>query len=227
MGRITGDDKVVETFENKDYSITFVQPHAQSIKRGYMVQDKISGDKFALLMDMKEECANIDGRVDLIFAKGKQKTELDAILDSSYYDFSKATKSEGEHLSVIRPKGEDCEWNTPVVGDVRHKENDLWILSPSTDGLMSVYKGLQDNLFKEHGQQETTDKSKNVSQEILSFLDKYIFNTDESREVLNEYLKKNERNASSNDGKKTETKKHLNSENKIFSMIKSKLGRKL
>ncbi len=224
MVRITGEDKVVETFENKGYSITFVQPHPQSVRRGYMVQDKISGDKFALMMDMKEECFNIDGKVDLIFAKGDQKTELDAILDSSYYDFTKETKSEGEHLSAIRPKGEDCEWDTPVVGDVRHKENGLWILSPSIDGLMSVYKGLQDNLFKEHGQKETTDKSKNVSQDILSFLDKYIFNTDESREVLNEYLTKNERNDLSNNANKKETKKHSDAENKIFSMIKSKFG---
>ena len=219
MARINAENVYTETYENENYKIDFMQPYKGSIVRGYKVHDKKTNENSALLINMpQEECYNRDGSLELTFIKDAGKTTFDMMLDG---------ESAGKELLALRPKAENRPEDSFIVGDLRKPEYDasgnLWHkLNPSIEGVMSIYKGLREGMFKEKNTDDkTAHDSGATSKEVLDFMDKYIFNTSESKEVLNEYLSsfkpKDVQKTSKEMNKKTRQKS-------FFAAMKSRLG---
>ena len=58
----------------------------------------------------------------------------------------------------------------------------------SIDGLLEVYKKIKDGKYAVYG--NNADRKEEIGKLAIDFVDSYVFNTQESREVLHEYLNK-------------------------------------
>lgn len=170
------DNKKQTILDNDLYKMDILYNPDYQLRRTYWVDDKLDGSKQKLQIEITEECANLAGKIDLIYQKDDNPTIK---------------------LSAVRPSGDERKANndfsTPIGGKRMHGTDKNWHFTQDNNAIMSIYQALQENSFEKTN--NTDISAHEASKEILGFFDKYFFNNDGSREVLNDYLVENSKPA--------------------------------
>lgn len=189
-----------EVYENNDYRIEYRTRSPESNSFSYKCFDKTNNMTSELKIDVREEVYNIDGECKITYREeNKEPVYLSCLRPS-------AGRRRGD-TDLTRVKTSDAEKykNEPKIGGHREwdRETNLYPYVKNIDDVMSVYRALKKgdfeiNAYEIHQDRDLgkrKDTVPNYTQEqavekILNFMDTYIFNTEESREVLSEYMQK-------------------------------------
>lgn len=163
-----------EIYENNDYKIEY-RHHAENLQ-DFRVTDKQTGEKQALVISTTDERYNIDGSVNLTLIKGEKGQEIDV---------KDVNNNNVTRLSAVRPRGELMS-SEPKIGSRDEKDEEgLYHSVMDLESFMSIHRALKNGDFK------SADGKSDKSEEVLQFMDKYLFNTEEHRQVLAEYMVQN------------------------------------
>ncbi len=189
-----------EVFENDDYRIEYRTPYSESTGFDYKAFDKKNNTISELKVNVEEECYNKDGECKLTFIEenmepiylqcmrpSKARREGDTIWGPRISEADKY-KNEPEHIGGHR------EWDS---------KTNSYPYVKNIDDIMSIYRSLKKGDFeinttqiyrdRDLGKRKDTVPSYTSEQgikKVLSFMDAYIFNTEESKELLFEYMQK-------------------------------------
>lgn len=189
-----------EVFENDDYRIEYRTPYSESTRFDYKVFDKKKNTIFELKVNVEEECYNRDGECTLTFIE--ENTEpiyLQCMLPST-------VRRKGDTIWGSRISEADKYKNEPEhIGGHREwdSKTNSYPYVKNIDDIMSIYRSLKKGDFEINTTQIYSDRdlekrkdtvpsytSEQGIKKVLSFMDAYIFNTEESKELLVEYMQK-------------------------------------
>jgi len=174
-----------EAFENDAYRIEYHTPEPQSPCFEYRVFDKKTESKSQLKIEVNEECFNHDGECHLSFVEeGSAPVYMSAFRPSPM-------RRSGNDIFFEDGAAEAAKYkNEPRIGGHREydKENGSWHYTKNLEDVMSVYRALKNGDFKiARGSLYTAEYA---TKKVLKFMDSYIFNSENAKELLQEYMHK-------------------------------------
>lgn len=176
-----------EIFENDDYRIEYHTRDSEDERFQYRVFDKKNNKQAELQIRVNEERYNLDGKCKLTFIEeNNEPIYLSAFRPSLARRVGDTTW--GPQIpEVDKYKGE------PLIGGHRPIHPDgRYHYVKEIDDVMSIYRALKKGDFEVESFPWLKKESKNeYIEKVLKFMDSYIFNTEESKAVLNEYMHKN------------------------------------
>ena len=175
----------MKAFENDAYRIEYRTPEPENPSFVYRVFDKKRNCRLRLKIAVKEECFLRDGKCRLSFVEeGSAPVYLSAFRPSPM-------RRSGNPIFFEDGASEAAKYkNEPRIGGHREydKENGSWHYTKGLEDVMSVYRALKKGDFKiARGSLYTAEYA---SKKVLNFMDAYIFNSENAKELLQEYMHK-------------------------------------